>query len=624
MAFLFAGCSGNSAALRRGTGMATLEKVDVTDGENSTTVVLTVDRPVSFTSVTLAQPPKMVVELAGVELGGVKDVIKVGKGPVVDIVLSHPENAKKVARLEISLSAPASYKTAQNGSVISIIFDKTKTAAKPAAAPAPAAAEKKAAPPAPEEKIEVAEAAKPPAPAQPEKTAPAPAAAPGGKVINVEVTTAKADAKASRPAASQAAQAAAKKDASLPEAKTVGAISFTKDGDAVSVRLEGDGAFTKPEVFKLGGDRLVVDLPDTVSVRDKDTVEVGGKVLKRVRMAAHKDAPRKVRVVLDVAGAYDYEVRQEGKALVVTVAPAGMLAKAGAPKAAPAKPETAAKTEPPAKPLPTAKAEPAVQAKAAAPAKAEAPVNIYVKRENGKTVLSSSPIETDDAKSAAKPKEYVETETKIYTGGRISFDIQDADLDKVVKLLADVAGLNLIMDPAEVKGKVTLKLDNVPWDQALEILLRIYNLDKVIEGNVLRVASKSKLDEERRRELLQVAEQKKLEQQAEDIYTRTFKINYAKAEELEAKVKKVLSSRGDATANPRTNELIITDIYASLDRAGELIKILDKEVNQIMIEARIITVNVGYSRSLGVSWGLTRNSANNPKIGAGGGANSAG
>ncbi len=250
-------------------------------------------------------------------------------------------------------------------------------------------------------------------------------------------------------------------------------------------------------------------------------------------------------------------------------------------------------------------------------AKSPAPVNIYVSRAGGKTILSSKPLA---ARAPADSADVMDAQDKKYTGGKISFDVQDADLDKVIKLLADVAGLNLIMDPTDVKGKVTLKLDNVPWDQALDILLRIYNLDKRIDGNVLRVASKARLDDETRRDLLQVAEQKKLEQQAEDLYTMTFKINYMKATELEPKIKKILSPRGEIISNESTNEIIVTDIRRNLDKAGDLIKILDKEVKQVMIEARIVTVDVGYSRSLGVSWGLTKNSGNNPSIGVLGGS----
>ncbi len=250
-------------------------------------------------------------------------------------------------------------------------------------------------------------------------------------------------------------------------------------------------------------------------------------------------------------------------------------------------------------------------------AKSPAPVNIYVSRAGGKTILSSKPLAS---RTPADSADLMDAQDKKYTGGKISFDVQDADLDKVIKLLADVAGLNLIMDPTDVKGKVTLKLDNVPWDQALDILLRIYNLDKRIDGNVLRVASKARLDDETRRDLLQVAERKKLEQEAEDLYTMTFKINYMKATELEPKIKKILSPRGDIISNESTNEIIVTDIRRNLDKAGDLIKILDKEVKQVMIEARIVTVDVGYSRSLGVSWGLTKNSGNNPSIGVLGGS----
>jgi type IV pilus assembly protein PilQ len=362
-----------------------------------------------------------------------------------------------------------------------------------------------------------------------------------------------------------------------------------------------------------------VDLIGMNSTKPKESLDVNGKVLEKVRMAAHREQPRKVRIVLDLKGPYEYDVKNAGRTLVVSVYSPAMAKKAAAPArhaAAQAAPVVQAKAEAPkAAPAPAPEREARKEA-AAPPAPPAPPVNIYVSRTGGKTVLSSKPI----AAPAESDGDEMDAQNKKYTGGRISFDIQDADLDKVIKLLADVAGLNLIMDPTDVKGKVTLKLDNVHWDQALDILLRIYNLDKRIDGNVLRVASKTKLDEETRRALLQEAEQKKLEQQAEDLYTMTFKINYMKAMELEPKIKKILSPRGEIISNESTNEIIVTDIRQNLRKAGDLIRILDKEVKQVMIEARIVTVDVGYSRSLGVSWALTKNSGNNPTIGALGGS----
>jgi type IV pilus assembly protein PilQ len=654
---IFAGCSGGTAALKKDTALARLEKVDVVDSDTNTAVVLVLDRASSFTSVRLPDPPKVIVDLAGVDLGENREPVKVDKGPISYITPSTVPGAHRIARLEIGLTSAANSVTTQDGSTIRIMFEKPKPEADNLQAktePGPSEA-----PPAPAEKIQAADTAveKPVGETAPagqatavtkeaappvKASAPAPAATvaatpsaptpqPSMAVAAVPSTPAPAQKPSIVVSALPSTHSSNKAQSNLPAAKTVSGIGYTKSGDGYAVSIEGDGGFGKPGISRLGADRLVVDLPDMTSMKDKEIIEVGGNLLKRVRMAAHKETPKKVRVVLDVAGAFDYDVKSDGKTLVVSVFPAGdKTANKALPAAtkaeAASKPETAPKAEAASKPEPAvkaakteapAKAEPVQMAArkpvraAAIPAlntaKAAAPVNIYISTLDGKTVLSSSPIEPGNAKGAEKSKGFVETPTKVYTGGRISFDIQDADLDNVMKLLADVAGLNLIMDPAEVRGKVTLKLDNVPWDQALDILLKIYNLDKVIDGNVLRIASKAKLDDEMRRDLLAVAEQKKLEQQAEDLYTKTFKINFTPAADLEPKVKKILSPRGDATANVRTNELIITDIKSNIEKAGQLITILDKEVRQIMIEARIVTVDVGYSRSLGVSWGLTRN-----------------
>lgn len=575
-ALVLAGCAGSTAAVNqeKSVPLAKLQKVDVKDGENTVDVIILTDKPVSFTTVRVSDPPKMVVELAGAQLGDVRQTIKAGKAPVEYISPSNAQGSSRIVRLEIGLTEPVDFKTAQNGQAINIIFEKPKAEAGAG-------------------------------PAKPEKAT---------KASATPAAPASAAAKPAEAAAPQNAPEAAP----MPEAKSVRGITYEKLAVGYIVRIEGDGRFGSTKVFKLGSDRLVIDLQGVSSVKDKLAIGVNGRPLRGIRMARHEGREKKVRVVLDLTGPARYETKPDGKDLLVSV---GLPeAKAEAPKAAAApKAEMTAKAE----------ARPAAR-KVSAPAPAQAekqgrPINVYISKAGGKTILSSAPIDKNAAAaSGVSPGNYVETATKIYTGGRISFDIQDAELDKVIKLLADVAGLNLIMDPADVKGKVTLKLDNVPWDQALDTLLKIYGLDKVIEGNVLRVTTKSKLDEERRKELLQVAEQKKLEQQAEDLYTKTFKVNYTTATDLEPKIKKILSPRGDATANPNTNELIVTDIKENLAKVGDLIALLDKEVNQIMIEARILTVDVEYSQSLGVTWGLTRKGGSNPNIGYVGGAGAQG
>ncbi|MGC2423288.1 MAG: type IV pilus secretin PilQ [Nitrospirota bacterium] len=592
-------------------GPVVLKKVAVIDNDKSTTVVITTDKPVIFTTLRQQDPPKLMLDLAGVEPGEAGGRMNVDKGPVSYITSYKAENARQITRVEIALTTDAESIITQNESSINVILSKTEKHVFPGTENPEANVT--AAPSAPEEKVAEAEVAKPAAP-------PANAVAPTAPSAKAEACGAASSGhKSSCPP--------------MPDAKTLTHISLFKEDGIAGVRLVGDGVFKKPEIFKLGSDRLVVDLIGMDSTKAKENLDVHGKLLARVRMAAHKES-RKVRIVLDVKGPYEYDVQNAGRTLMIRVYPPVTAKKAPvvvAPHAAPAPaPEREAKKEAPAPMAPAAPApERVAQNEAPAPtaprnfkprpseANASKPVNIYVSRAGGKTVLSSKPIA---AQAPADAGDFMDTQNKKYTGGRISFDVQDADLDKVIKLLADVAGLNLIMDPTDVKGKVTLKLDNVPWDQALDILLRIYNLDKRIDGNVLRVASKAKLDEETRRTLLQEAEQKKLEQQAEDLYTMTFKINYMKATELEPKIKKILSPRGEIISNESTNEIIVTDIRQNLDKAGDLIRILDKEVKQVMIEARIVTVDVGYSRSLGVSWALTRNSSNNPSIGALGGS----
>ncbi len=581
-ALFLSACAGGREYEAGGKGLAVLKKVDVIDSKKSTDVIITTDKPVIFTMSRQQEPPRLTVDLAGVEPGTVPRRMDVDKGPVFYILTHKAKNAKKITRVEIALTTNAENTVTQDKSTIHIIISKTE---EHAVAGAKTEAQPKVAPKAPVEKIAVAQSAKPPE-AKPAPTKAAPAARP-----------------------------------TLPEARTLTSVSFFKEGDVSGVRLEGDGAIKNPDIFRLGSDRLVVDLAGMGSVKSKETFNVGAKVLRDVRMALHKEPPGKVRVVLDVKAPYEYNVNNVGRILTVSVFPPGAKKVSPAAAVQPAAPQAEA-VKPAPKPVPEAREEaqavkpsPVHNAKPAEESESK-PVNIYVSKAGGKTTISSKqtadsvPADSDEVMGLPKKK---------YTGGKISFDIQDADLDKVIKLLADVAGLNLIMDPSDVRGKVTMKLDNVPWDQALDTLLRIYNLDKEIQGNVMRVASKAKLDAERRRELQQEAEQKKLEMEAESLYTETFKINFSKASDLEPKIKKVLSSRGDIIANESTNELIVTDIPQSLDKAKALIKILDKQVKEILIEARIVTVDVNALANLGTTWGLVSSGATNTgAIGTGG------
>lgn len=185
-----------------------------------------------------------------------------------------------------------------------------------------------------------------------------------------------------------------------------------------------------------------------------------------------------------------------------------------------------------------------------------------------------------------------------YTGRRISLDFQDADVVNVVRLIADVSGLNFVMSD-DVKGKVTVKLNDVPWDQALEIILEIRNLGMERQGDILRIATLANLTKQRN-EKATARETKIL---AEELMTRVIYINYAKATKMKTLLAKLLSTRGEIMVATRVNALVVKDVVGNLDEIEQMAKRLDTKTPQVLIEARIVEVQPSFKRSLGVQWG---------------------
>jgi len=190
-----------------------------------------------------------------------------------------------------------------------------------------------------------------------------------------------------------------------------------------------------------------------------------------------------------------------------------------------------------------------------------------------------------------------------FTGHPISLDFQGADLRAVLRTFSEISGLNIVIDPA-VTGTVDVALRDVPWDQALDIILAANKLGYLIDGTIVRIAPLSVLaDEQSQRR--KVAEEQALAGQLE-VLTKT--LSYAKADELQALLtKSALSQRGTVQVDPRTNTLIITDLRDRLTLANELIVTLDKAQPQVEIEARIVQTNKDYARALGVQWGFNGN-----------------
>jgi type IV pilus assembly protein PilQ len=189
---------------------------------------------------------------------------------------------------------------------------------------------------------------------------------------------------------------------------------------------------------------------------------------------------------------------------------------------------------------------------------------------------------------------------KRYTGRRIDLDFKGADIHNILRLLADVGQVNVIVAD-DVRGDVTIKMRDVPWDQALDVVLRSKGLGSVREGNLLRVAPLALLEKELEAE---IARQKQIADVL-PIETRLIGVSYAEAGQLIDKIRDLLSPRGKVSDDHRTNTLIVSDVAKNLQLVEDLVRNLDTQTSQVTIEARIVEANSNFARQIGVQWGGT-------------------
>jgi type IV pilus assembly protein PilQ len=205
----------------------------------------------------------------------------------------------------------------------------------------------------------------------------------------------------------------------------------------------------------------------------------------------------------------------------------------------------------------------------------------------------------EKAARTARSEEAPEEAQPKYTGERISVDLKDVDLADFFRLIHEVSGLNVVLDP-NVKGTVTLVLDDVPWDQALDIVLHNNGLDKQLEGNVLRIATKDTLTKEAQAD----RDLAKAQAEAAPVVTVSRRLNYAKSDDLVTTLKKFLSPRGDIFSDPRSNSIIIRDIPSVIPVMDKVIQDVDKKSPQVEIEARVVAANRTFAREIGSMFGF--------------------
>jgi type IV pilus assembly protein PilQ len=185
-----------------------------------------------------------------------------------------------------------------------------------------------------------------------------------------------------------------------------------------------------------------------------------------------------------------------------------------------------------------------------------------------------------------------------FSGRRIDLDLKDADVHNVLRLLADVGQVNIVTAD-NVQGSVTIRMRNVPWDQALDIVLQSKNLGMVRQANMIRVAPLADLEKEREMQIARRQQEVKLA----PVETRLIPVSYARAEDLQDRARPLLSERGSIAVDERTNVMIVRDIAGNLNQIEELTRSLDTQTPQVLVEARIVEATSTYVRDVGIQWG---------------------
>ncbi len=391
----------------------------------------------------------------------------------------------------------------------------------------------------------------------------------------------------------------------------------TRTGDGVVVELRSDRpisvrAFTLPEPR-----RLVLDLNGVINRVDRHLLPVNSPLVSQVRVAQFQAAPVPVtRVVIDLRSEAEYSIDETNFGASVSVGASGAplptitesieVAAAGTIEITRSTPEAIEEPEPAQEMVSTLFDLPDETVKAEVVDSPSTTERSPWVADNSQLIEQAEAVTVIDGPTTAAEgfaATEVTSEEQQFTGEPITLTLKDADIKDVLKTFSVLTEMNIVLDPS-VSGSVTVELRDVPWDQALDLILRINGLDYVLENNVLRVAPIQKLAQEKSSRAAFALEQEK----AKPLKTILKPISYSKASDIASLLSSdsyLLSNRGSVTVDERTNTLILRDVVDRVEGILRLIDSLDLPTPQVVIEGRIVETTKQFSRSLGVVWGFT-------------------
>lgn len=366
-------------------------------------------------------------------------------------------------------------------------------------------------------------------------------------------------------------------------AQAITAIEVRPQTDLVTVVVAGDGQLF-PEANFLDESRLIVDIPAVSSTLRRSVIRADHYLLKKIRVGHHAD---KIRLVFDVPERPVFSLAREDNKVLITLRPSEQKISSGVaahvdrgesrsfyPQAHKVKFELENRVV---KRLPRIVR--AVQPQ----------FTVQRVQMAGESALAEKDDRSDDI---------VAGQTR-FVGRRISLDFQQADITNILRLIAEVSGFNIVVGEG-VKSKVTMKLVSVPWDQALDMLLKMNGLGMIRQGSIVWVDSLANIAKQQDEE----ARAKDSKTKAEELVDRVFYIKNLQAQELMQSLRQYLSPRGVMQFNQGSNALIVRETETKLAIVKQLVEGLDLEVPQVQIEARIVQADTVYARGLGIQWGF--------------------
>ena len=386
-------------------------------------------------------------------------------------------------------------------------------------------------------------------------------------------------------------------------AAVISSVAITQDVQRAAIRVEGAGHLDVHAVRMQNPERLVLDFAGARMNVQKSSIPGVSAPVRAVRMAQFR--PDVARVVIDLTSSAPYQIAHDGTAIVVYLEsqPADANATTPVTSTTAKAPQSGKETNGSAKPashfaLPNEVTQPPAAALAApAPAPAEpATAKQAAQQAVQQASTAAATVATEQAANASVSSGQAPGR---YTGEPISVNLKDVDLKDFFRLIHEISGLNVVLDP-NVKGTLTIVLDEVPWDQALDIVLQNNGLDKQLNGNVLRVATRETL----KKEAETARDLQKAQAEAVAPVTVTRVLSYAKAATMKDTLKKFLSTRGDIFSDDRSNQLVIRDIPSVIPTIDNLIRQLDRKSQQVEIEARVVSASRSFSQDIGVQWGF--------------------